>query len=151
VFFVSVASKGLSHAVSLLFATLARRCISVDCKEVTEGDGLSVSPLFATLPRGSKVKIHSTERPEEVSHRSWAESGATRRETGPGNGRRTEDQWTYADLPEQNCITLLSKVKRELEARGGIEPPIMVLQTIALPLGDRATGRRMLSVISQQF
>jgi hypothetical protein len=27
-----------------------------------------------------------------------------------------------------------------LEARGGIEPPIMVLQTIALPLGDRATG-----------
>jgi hypothetical protein len=28
-----------------------------------------------------------------------------------------------------------------LEARGGIEPPIMVLQTIALPLGDRATGR----------
>jgi hypothetical protein len=28
----------------------------------------------------------------------------------------------------------------KLEARGGIEPPIMVLQTIALPLGDRATG-----------
>ena len=27
----------------------------------------------------------------------------------------------------------------DLEARGGIEPPIMVLQTIALPLGDRAT------------
>ncbi len=27
----------------------------------------------------------------------------------------------------------------KLEARGGIEPPIMVLQTIALPLGDRAT------------
>ena len=27
-----------------------------------------------------------------------------------------------------------------LEARGGIEPPIMVLQTIALPLGDRAAG-----------
>ena len=30
--------------------------------------------------------------------------------------------------------------EKELEARGGIEPPIMVLQTIALPLGDRATG-----------
>ena len=26
-----------------------------------------------------------------------------------------------------------------LEARGGIEPPIKVLQTFALPLGDRAT------------
>jgi hypothetical protein len=25
-----------------------------------------------------------------------------------------------------------------LEARGGIEPPIKVLQTFALPLGDRA-------------
>ena len=30
-----------------------------------------------------------------------------------------------------------------MEARGGIEPPIKVLQTFALPLGDRAvvTGR----------
>ncbi len=27
-----------------------------------------------------------------------------------------------------------------LEARGGIEPPIKVLQTFALPLGDRAPG-----------
>src|SRR5258706_90702 len=26
-------------------------------------------------------------------------------------------------------------------ARGGMKPPIMVLQTIALPLGDRAFGR----------
>jgi hypothetical protein len=26
-----------------------------------------------------------------------------------------------------------------LEARGGIEPPIKVLQTFALPLGDRAS------------
>jgi hypothetical protein len=26
----------------------------------------------------------------------------------------------------------------KLEARGGIEPPIKVLQTFALPLGDRA-------------
>jgi hypothetical protein len=30
-------------------------------------------------------------------------------------------------------------LKRVLEARGGIEPPIKVLQTFALPLGDRAT------------
>ncbi len=27
-----------------------------------------------------------------------------------------------------------------LEARGGVEPPIKVLQTFALPLGDRASG-----------
>jgi hypothetical protein len=32
VFFVSVASKGLSHAASLLFATLAGRSISVAAK-----------------------------------------------------------------------------------------------------------------------
>jgi hypothetical protein len=29
-----------------------------------------------------------------------------------------------------------------LEARGGIEPPIKVLQTFALPLGDRAPSER---------
>ena len=28
-----------------------------------------------------------------------------------------------------------------MEARGGIEPPIKVLQTLALPLGYRAVGR----------
>jgi hypothetical protein len=28
--------------------------------------------------------------------------------------------------------------KDMLEARGGIEPPIKILQTFALPLGDRA-------------
>ena len=32
-----------------------------------------------------------------------------------------------------------------LEARGGIEPPIKVLQTFALPLGDRASGETILS------
>src|SRR5579863_1470904 len=30
-----------------------------------------------------------------------------------------------------------------LEARGGIEPPIEVLQTSALPLGDRALGGQL--------
>ncbi len=35
-FFVSVASKGLSHSVSLLFATLAGRCISVAAKGFTQ-------------------------------------------------------------------------------------------------------------------
>ena len=29
-----------------------------------------------------------------------------------------------------------------LEARGGIEPPIKVLQTFALPLGDRAAEKQ---------
>jgi hypothetical protein len=29
---------------------------------------------------------------------------------------------------------------QNLEARGGIEPPIKVLQTFALPLGDRASA-----------
>jgi hypothetical protein len=31
-----------------------------------------------------------------------------------------------------------------LEARGGIEPPIKVLQTFALPLGDRASDNTIL-------
>src|SRR6202035_5099184 len=31
-----------------------------------------------------------------------------------------------------------------LEARGGIEPPIKVLQTFALPLGDRASDASIL-------
>jgi len=37
-FFVSVASKGLSPAVSLLFTTLAREFISVAAKELTGAD-----------------------------------------------------------------------------------------------------------------
>ncbi len=32
-----------------------------------------------------------------------------------------------------------------LEARGGIEPPIKVLQTFALPLGDRASYASILT------
>jgi hypothetical protein len=31
-----------------------------------------------------------------------------------------------------------------LEARGGIEPPMKVLQTFALPLGDRASAAQPL-------
>jgi hypothetical protein len=49
----------------------------------------------------------------------------------------------------QHNISVLIVLKQEaataglepdLEARGGIEPPIKVLQTFALPLGDRASG-----------
>jgi hypothetical protein len=36
--------------------------------------------------------------------------------------------------------TLSVVVEEDLEARGGIEPPIKVLQTFALPLGERAPG-----------
>src|SRR5580658_5711444 len=34
-------------------------------------------------------------------------------------------------------------VRKRMEARGGIEPPIKVLQTFALPLGDRAQLKRI--------
>jgi hypothetical protein len=36
-----------------------------------------------------------------------------------------------------------------MEARGGIEPPITVLQTIALPLGDRALTRGL--ILTRRF
>ena len=42
-FFVGVASKGFSRTVSLLFATLAERCISVASKEVTGEESLHKS------------------------------------------------------------------------------------------------------------
>ena len=35
---------------------------------------------------------------------------------------------------------IFSFQEKKLEARGGIEPPIWVLQTHALPLGDRASN-----------
>jgi hypothetical protein len=38
-----------------------------------------------------------------------------------------------------------------LEARGGIEPPMKVLQTFALPLGDRASvAQPLLAVLISQ-
>jgi hypothetical protein len=36
-------------------------------------------------------------------------------------------------------VAPLKQTLSSLEARGGIEPPIKVLQTFALPLGDRAS------------
>ena len=35
-------------------------------------------------------------------------------------------------------VIFILEISQNLEARGGIEPPIKVLQTFALPLGDRA-------------
>src|ERR1700689_5422115 len=42
-------------------------------------------------------------------------------------------------------IEMASWRQCSLEARGGIEPPIKVLQTFALPLGDRASGTTILT------
>ena len=60
-FFVSVASKGLSQTVSLLFATLAGRCISVagkgftQAKKVTIWDGKILVELEG--PLGGRVPV----------------------------------------------------------------------------------------------
>jgi hypothetical protein len=40
-------------------------------------------------------------------------------------------------------MSVIKSDARSLEARGGIEPPIKVLQTFALPLGDRAIRRKI--------
>jgi hypothetical protein len=37
-----------------------------------------------------------------------------------------------------------------MEARGGIEPPIKVLQTYALPLGDRADCLCQMQIIASE-
>jgi hypothetical protein len=42
-------------------------------------------------------------------------------------------------LMREHRTTEFGDSEKLLEARGGIEPPIKVLQTFALPLGDRAT------------
>ncbi len=44
----------------------------------------------------------------------------------------------YECVSVLNWKTERNRKDRWLEARGGIEPPIKVLQTFALPLGDRA-------------
>jgi hypothetical protein len=49
-------------------------------------------------------------------------------------GRNFTVSWAIEQLPSGRAFFI-----RTLEARGGIEPPIKVLQTFALPLGDRAT------------
>jgi hypothetical protein len=40
--------------------------------------------------------------------------------------------------------------EKKLEARGGIEPPIKVLQTYALPLGDRADCLWQMRIITSE-
>src|SRR5579859_5508118 len=40
--------------------------------------------------------------------------------------------------PPRGTISRIRVFWKNLEARGGIEPPIKVLQTFALPLGERA-------------
>ena len=45
-----------------------------------------------------------------------------------------------ADVPQRGTMAdnFESNLDSKLEARGGIEPPIELLQSSALPLGDRA-------------
>ncbi len=46
----------------------------------------------------------------------------------------------YVAVRQRRSLAGREKCLDNLEARGGIEPPIKVLQTFALPLGDRAPG-----------
>jgi hypothetical protein len=114
--------------------------MSIDSKEVTGENGRCVNPLFATLLKVSGAKIPGTGSEREhwtrEVGRNRAQLGS---ENGFANGRKAGGGCTV--LPDKNYITSLWKIKRELEARGGIEPPIMVLQTIALLLGDRALDK----------
>src|SRR5260370_19565426 len=56
VFFVSVASKGLSQAVSLLFATLARRPISVASKGLKARVGSCIREGKKVMMQGGEEK-----------------------------------------------------------------------------------------------
>ena len=49
-----------------------------------------------------------------------------------------ESFFTY--FAERGLISTPAVQNLQLEARGGIEPPMRVLQTLALPLGHRAIG-----------
>jgi hypothetical protein len=48
------------------------------------------------------------------------------------------------------CIHGCVLENKGLEARGGIEPPIKVLQTYALPLGDRADCLWQMRIITSE-
>ena len=50
----------------------------------------------------------------------------------------------------RECYAAL-KLSKLIEARGGIEPPIKVLQTFALPLGYRAVGKLRAIRLACQF
>ena len=86
-FFVSVAAKGLSLAVNLLFATLAGRCISVAAKGLSH----SASLLFATLA-GSCISVAvkgftQAKCWRESNRLGWEDLGGVRRtawRAGPG-------------------------------------------------------------------
>src|SRR5216683_6753976 len=59
---------------------------------------------------------------------------------------RSVSQLSLRDLLQQDTL-----VAANLEARGGIEPPIKVLQTFALPLGDRASESNVFYHLSLLF
>ena len=80
VFFVSVASKGLSHAVSLLFATLARGSISVASKGLTLHQNCAILTLVWELNWGcGEAEEVATNFPGRHSTRetaAWQEKSA---------------------------------------------------------------------------
>jgi len=81
-FFVSVASKGFSLAVSLLFATLARRFISVAAKGLTETDCWRESNWVGW--RGSEGVRRTTRRAPMIGEApSYAQASAGRQEIVP--------------------------------------------------------------------
>ena len=86
---------------------------------------------FGSVPIGA-VGEHA----EQVAvRRARSYFGTVRGGDGRGNGPGT--------FHESNRVT--ETEKERLEARGGIEPPIKVLQTFALPLGDRAIRGKVVS------
>jgi hypothetical protein len=73
---------------------------------------------------------------EPRSYRSHRQNKVVILRTSDKDGRRISSL-----TDSQLLLGLLRRERRfeeNLEARGGIEPPIKVLQTFALPLGDRA-------------
>ena len=72
-----------------------------------------------------------------LKHGSEVNAAFARGITGIGYAK----SWTFRKSHRERLARVLCKFARckKLEARGGIEPPIKVLQTFALPLGDRAS------------
>jgi hypothetical protein len=89
-----------------------------------------ISLFLLDLAQG---EIPRLARNNEINYRSrslFSPQGSREQERFPGVSAR----FTGARL---------NKLAGNLEARGGIEPPIKVLQTFALPLGDRASDANL--------
>jgi|SRR6266446_4769482 len=89
-FFVSVASKGLSHAVSLLFATLAREFISVAAKG------------FMGADCWRKSNCVGWKDSEEVRRTTWR-AGMVRRAPSFPTGPESANRQTRGGQAEKSC------------------------------------------------